>query len=164
MSTKNPSCTQATALLWSGFLLSLPYSWWVQMPAPPTSFDSVWGEDIEVWLALGGPWGDHSLIRLCILSLSKVVINTVYILTANPDMPVLKPTSDSFQQLPPMLQKLLLCTHQSIIFARKPVPPSTAATCLLTTNLHNHTVPDNSSFEKKYNPLVSRPTPTQQDS
>jgi hypothetical protein len=50
---------------------------------------------------------------------------------------------------PPTLQKLILGTHQNIIFAREPVPPGTAATQLLTTNLRNHTVPDNLSFKEK---------------
>ena len=111
--------------------------------------NSMWGEDDDAWLALGCPRGDLSLICHMILSLSKVAINAVYIWTTNPDMPVLQPSSDSFQQLPPMLQKLILCTHQNIDFMCERVPPGTAATCLLTINLCNHTVPGNSSFKEK---------------
>ncbi len=78
-----------------------------------------------------------------------MVINTVYIWTTNPDTPSLQPTSDSFKQLPPTLQKLILGTNQNIVFVCEPVPPGTAATQLLTTNLCNHTVLDNLSFEEK---------------
>jgi len=70
--------------------------------------NSVWGEDDNTRLALGGPRGDLSLIRQKNLSLSKVVINAVYIWTTNPDTPVLQPTSNSFERLPSTLQKLIL--------------------------------------------------------
>ena len=73
-----------------------------------------------------------------------------YIWTTNPDTPVLQPTSDCFlEQLLSTLQKLILGTDQNIVFAREPVPPGTAATQLLTTNLCNQTVPDNLPFEEK---------------
>jgi hypothetical protein len=111
--------------------------------------NSVWGEDNDAWLTLGGPQGDLSLIRQKKLSLLKVAINAVYIWTTNPDTPILQPTSDSFKRLPPTLQNLILGTHQHIVFAREPVPPGTAATQLLTTNLCNHTVPNNLSFKEK---------------
>ena len=55
----------------------------------------------------------------------------------------------SFKQLPSMLQKMILSTHQNIIFAHEPAPPSTTATQLLTTNLCNHTLPNNLPFEEK---------------
>ena len=67
----------------------------------------------------------------------------------NLDTPILQPTSDSFKQLPPTLQKLILGTHQNIVFMCEPVPPGTDATQPLTTNLGNHTVPDNLSFKEK---------------
>jgi hypothetical protein len=41
--------------------------------------NSLWGEDDDAWLALGGPRGDLSLIRQKKLSLLKVAINAVYI-------------------------------------------------------------------------------------
>ena len=109
----------------------------------------VWGEDNDARLALGGPRGELSLMRRKILSLSKVAINAVYIWTTNPDTPVFQPTSDSFERLSPTLQKLILGTHKNNVFAHEPVPPDTAATQLLTTNLCNHTVPDNLPFEEK---------------
>ena len=111
--------------------------------------NSVWGEDDDARFALGGPRGDLSLIRRKILSLSKVAINAVHIWTTNPDTPILEPTSDSFKRLPPTLQKLILNAHQCITFAREPVPSGTTAIQLLTTNLRNHTVPDNLPFEEK---------------
>jgi hypothetical protein len=40
---------------------------------------SVWGEDDDARLALGGPCGDLFLIRRHLLTLSKVAINTVHI-------------------------------------------------------------------------------------
>ena len=111
--------------------------------------NSVWGEDKGARFALGCPQGDLSLIRQKILSLSKVAINAVYIWTTNPDTPILQPTSDSSKRLPPMLQKLILNAHQRITFAHEPVPSGTTAIQLLTTNLRNHTVPDNLPFEEK---------------
>ncbi len=48
-----------------------------------------------------------------------------------------------------MLKKLILNTHQSITFVCEPVPPGTTAIQLLTTNLRNHTVPDNLPFKEK---------------
>jgi len=110
--------------------------------------NSLWGEDNDAWLALSAPWGDLSLIRQ-IFCLSRKWRSTQYIWTTNPDKPVLQPASDSFKLIPPMLQKIILSTHQNIIFRHEPVPTGTAATQLLTTNLRNHTVPDNLSFEEK---------------
>jgi len=111
--------------------------------------NSMWGEDNDTRLALGAPQGDLSLIHSKIPSLLKVAINAVYIWTTNPDTPVLQPTSNGIKQLPPTLQKLILRTHLNIDFAHEPVPPGTAATHLLTTNLHNHIVPNNLSLEEK---------------
>jgi hypothetical protein len=50
----------------------------------PHIFNSGWGEDNDAQLALGGPRGDLSLIRRCLLTLSKVAINTVHIWLTNP--------------------------------------------------------------------------------
>jgi hypothetical protein len=44
---------------------------------------------------------------------------------------------------------LILGTHKNIVFEREPVPPGTAATQLLITNLRNQTVPDNLPIEEK---------------
>ena len=103
----------------------------------------MWGEDDNAQFALGGPRGDLTLIRRKVLSLFKVAINAVYIWTTIPDTPVLQQTSNSFKRLPLTLHKLILVSHQNILFVCESVPTGTAATQLLTTNLHNHTVPDN---------------------
>ena len=77
----------------------------------PHIIDSVWGQDKEACLALGRPRGDLSLICPCILTLSKVAINTVHIWMSDKDAPVPVLLLDSFKRLPPMLQKLLLLAH-----------------------------------------------------
>jgi hypothetical protein len=94
--------------------------------------NSMWGEDNDARLALGSPHGDLFLICQNSLSLLKVSINAVYIWITNPDTPILQPTSDSFKQLPPMLQKLILGTHQNIM-KPKYSPPIFATTQFLTT-------------------------------
>jgi hypothetical protein len=45
----------------------------------PHIINSVWGEDDDERLVLGGPRGNLSLIRRCLLTLSKVAINTIHI-------------------------------------------------------------------------------------
>jgi hypothetical protein len=75
------------------------------------NIDSVWGEDTNARLALGGPQGDLSLVRRRLLTLSKVAINTVYIWMTNPNMPVLAPHSNGFKRLPLTVQQLLRHTH-----------------------------------------------------
>ena len=62
--------------------------------------NSVWGEDDDARLALGGPRGDLSLIRRRLLTLSKVAINTVHIWLTDPSTPILAHTSDSYDCLP----------------------------------------------------------------
>jgi hypothetical protein len=57
----------------------------------PHIINSVWGKNDDARLALGGPRGDHSLIRRRLLSLSKIAINTIYIWTTDPELPVLDP-------------------------------------------------------------------------
>jgi hypothetical protein len=74
----------------------------------PNIINSVWGENNDASLALGGPHGNLSLIRWHLLALSKIAINTIYIWTTDPDLPILAPESQSFKCLPPTLQTLLL--------------------------------------------------------
>jgi hypothetical protein len=111
--------------------------------------DSVWGEDANARLALGGPRGDHSLVRRRLLTLSKVAINTVYIWMTNPNTPVLAPHSNGVKCLPPTVQQLLRHTHEKIVFAREPVPSGTTTTDLLTDNLCSYLVPDTLPFAEK---------------
>ena len=54
----------------------------------PHIINSVWGEDDDARLALGGPRGDLSLIRCRLLTLSKVAINTVHIWLTDPSTPI----------------------------------------------------------------------------
>jgi hypothetical protein len=63
----------------------------------PHIINSLWGNDKNARLALGGPRGDLSLIRRKILTLSKVAINMVHIWMTNPSMNFLAPNSTSFQ-------------------------------------------------------------------
>jgi hypothetical protein len=115
----------------------------------PHIINSVWGKNDNVCLALGRPRGDLSLIHRCLLSLSKIAINTIYIWTTDPELPVLDPKSRSFKYLPPTLQTILLHSCKKLTYACKPVPSGAASTKLLTDNLQAHTVPDNSTFEDK---------------
>ena len=102
----------------------------------PHIINSVWGEDDDAQLALGGPRDDLSLIRCWLLTLSKVDINTVHIWLTNPGTPVLVPSSNSFKRLPPTLQQLLLQLSDKLVCARKPVPWGTESVNLLMQNLH----------------------------
>jgi hypothetical protein len=79
---------------------------------PPHIINSVWGDDKNACLALGGPRGDLSLICRKILTHSKVAINMVHIWMTNPSMNFLAPNYASFQQLPPTVQWLLLQTSK----------------------------------------------------
>jgi hypothetical protein len=115
----------------------------------PHIIDSVWGEDANPRLALGGPRGDLSLVHRRLLTLSKVAINMVYIWMMNPNMPVLAPHSNGFKRLPLAVQQLLRNTHGKIVFAHEPVPSGTATTHLLTNNLCSYLVPDTLPFAKK---------------
>ena len=115
----------------------------------PHIINSMWRDDKNARLALGGPQGDLSLIHRKILTLSKVAINLVHIWMTNPSMNFLAPNSTSFQQLPPTIQLLLLQTSETIVYAREPVPPRTLATRLLTNNLCQYLVPDTLLFEEK---------------
>jgi hypothetical protein len=115
----------------------------------PHIINSVWGDNKNACLALGGPQGDLSLIRRKILTLSKVAINMVHIWMTNPSMNSLAPNSASFQQLPPTVQRLLLQTSKKIVYAREPVLPGTPATQLLTNNLCQYLVPDTLLFKEK---------------
>ena len=94
----------------------------------PHIINSVWGDDKNARLALGGPQGDLSLICRKIITLSKVAINMVHIWMTNPSMNFLAPNSANFQQLPPTVQRLLLQTSKKIVYAHEPVPPGTPAT------------------------------------
>ena len=87
--------------------------------------------------------------RRCLLSLSKIAINTIYIWTIVPKLPVLKPNSWSFQYLPPTLQTILLHTREKLSYNRDPVSSGTASAKLLTDNLRAHICPDTSTFEDK---------------
>ena len=55
----------------------------------PHIIKSVWGSNDEARMALGGPRGDLTLIRYCVLTLSKIAINTIYIWMTDPDTPIL---------------------------------------------------------------------------
>ena len=83
----------------------------------PHIINSVWGENDDVRLALGGPREDLSLIQRCLLILSKVAINTVRIWFTDPDTPILATTSDSFDRLPSTLRQLLLQSSDKLVFA-----------------------------------------------
>ncbi len=115
----------------------------------PHIINSVWGDNENTCLALGGPQGDLSLIRRKILTLSKVAINMVHIWMTDPSMNFLAPNSASFQQLPPTVQQLLLQMSKKNVYAHEPVLPVTPATQLLTNNLRQYLVPDTLSFEEK---------------
>ena len=91
----------------------------------PHIINSVWGEDDDARLALGGPRGDLSLIRRRLLTLSKVAINTVHIWLTDPSTPILAHTSDSYDRLPSTLRQLLLHSSDKLVFAREPVPRRT---------------------------------------
>jgi hypothetical protein len=82
-------------------------------------------------------------------SLSKIAINTIYIWTTDPELPVLDSKLQSFKYLPPTLQTILLHSCKKHTYARKPVLSGAASTKLLTNNLQAHIVPDNSTFEDK---------------
>jgi len=114
----------------------------------PHIINSVWGENDDVRLALGGPREDLSLIRRCLLTLSKVAINTVHIWLTDPDTPILATTSDSFVRLPSTLRRLLLQSSDKLVFAREPVPWGIESVNLLMQNLQNHTVPNTITFEE----------------
>jgi hypothetical protein len=111
----------------------------------PYIINSVWGEDDDARLALGGPHGDLSLIQRHLLTLYKVAINTVHIWLTNPGTPILAPTSDSFNRLPSTLRRLSLHSSDKLVFARKPVPRGTEFINLLMQNLQNHRVPNTPS-------------------
>ena len=115
----------------------------------PHIINSVWGKNDDARLALGRPRGDLSLICRRLLSLSKIAINTIYIWTTDPELPVLDPKSRSFKYLPPTLRTILLHSCEKLTYAREPVPSGAALTKLLTNNLQAHIVPDNSTFEDK---------------
>jgi hypothetical protein len=101
----------------------------------PCIIELVWGKNEEARHAVGGPRGDLSLIRRRILALSKIAINTVFIWTTDPELPILATYSNSFKHLPPTLQNLLLHTCDKCVYAREPVPAGTASAKLLTDNL-----------------------------
>jgi hypothetical protein len=115
----------------------------------PNIINSVWGEDANARLVLGGPRGDLSLIQRKILSLSKVAIKMVHIWMTDPSMPVLQANLDFFKRLPPTVQQLLHQRCNKIVFAQEPVPPGTAATQLPMNNLRNYLVPDTLPFKEK---------------
>ena len=114
----------------------------------PHIINSVWWEDNDARLALGGPRGDLSLIRHCLLTLAKVAINTVHIWLTNPDTPILAHTSDSLDCLPSTLRQLLLHSSDKLVFAREPVPRGTESVNLLMQNLLNHRVPNTLTFKE----------------
>ena len=114
----------------------------------PHIINSVWGEDDNARLALGGPRGDLSLIRRHLLTLSKVSINTVHIWLTDPFTPILAHTTDSYDRLPSTLRQLLLHSSGKLIFAREPVPRCTESINLLIKNLQNHRVPNTLTFEE----------------
>ena len=115
----------------------------------PHIINSVWGENEDAQLALDEPHGDLSLIRRRLLSLSKIAINTIYIWTTDHELPVLKPSSWSFQYLPPTLQTILLHSCEKLSYDCNPVPSGAAWVKLLTDNLLAHIFPDTSTFEDK---------------
>jgi hypothetical protein len=106
----------------------------------PCIISSVWGECDDACLALGGPHGDLSLIRWQLLALSKIAINTIYIWTTEPNLPilVLAPELQSFKCLPPTLQTLLLHFCEKITHVCKSVPLGATLSKLLTDNLRPH--------------------------
>jgi len=114
----------------------------------PHIINSVWGEDDDALLVLGGPRGDLSLIRRLLLTLSKVAINTVHIWLTDPDTPILATTSDSFDRLPSTLRQLLLQSSDKLVFAPEPVPWGIESVNLLMQNLQNHMVPNTITFEE----------------
>ncbi len=117
----------------------------------PYIINSVWEENNDAHLALSRPHGDLSLIRWCLLALSKIVINTIYILRTNPDLPILVPKLRSFTHLPPTLQTLLQHSGNKITYACEPVLSGTAWAKLLTDNLGTHISPNSLMFKNKAN-------------
>jgi hypothetical protein len=115
----------------------------------PYIISSVWSENEDVHLALGGPCGDLSLIHWRLPALSKIAINTIYIWTTDPDLPILAPDSQNFKCLSPTFQTLLLHSCEKITYACKPVPSGAASAKLLTDNLQARTSPDKSPFKTK---------------
>ena len=111
--------------------------------------NSVWGKDEAACLALCSPRGNLSLICWEILTLSKVAMNMVHIWMTDPAMNFLALTSPSFQRLPPTVQQLLLQASNNRVYARKPVPPGTSVTQLLTNNLCKYIIPDTLPFTEK---------------
>jgi hypothetical protein len=93
--------------------------------------NSVWGEDGDARLALGGPRGNLSLIRRCLLTLSKVAINTVHIWLTDPSTPILAHTTDSYDRLLSTLRQLLLHSSDKLVFAREPALQGTESINLL---------------------------------
>ena len=88
----------------------------------PHIINLVWGENEDARLALGGPRGDLSLIRRRLLSLSKIAINTIYIWTTDPQLPVLRPNSQSFQYLPPDPSNHTPTLPQEALLRLRPCP------------------------------------------
>ena len=114
----------------------------------PHIIKSVWGEDDDARLTLGGPRSDLSLIRRRLLTLSKVAINTVHIWLTDSTTPILAPTSDSYDRLPSTLRQLLLHSSDKLVFAREPVPRGTESVELLMKNLQKHRVPNTLTLEE----------------
>ena len=114
----------------------------------PHIINSVWGDDDNARLALGGPRGDMSLIRRHLLTLSKVAINTVHIWLTDPFTPILAHTTDSYDRLLSTLRQLLLHSSDKLVFAREPALRGTESINLLMKNLQNHRVPNTLTFEE----------------
>jgi hypothetical protein len=115
----------------------------------PCIISSVWGECNDACLALGGQHGDLSLIPWQLLALSKIAINTIYIWTTEPDLPILAPELQSFKCLPPTLQTLLLHFRKKITYVCESVPSGAASSKLLTDNLQAHISKNKLTFETK---------------
>ena len=115
----------------------------------PHIIQSVWGSDDETQMALGGTRGNLSLIRRCLLTLSKFGINKIYIWMTDPNTPILAKDSTTCYLLPPTFKQLLRQMHKKIVYARRPISSRGDSTVMLTKNLCAHIHPDNSPFEEK---------------
>jgi hypothetical protein len=68
----------------------------------PGIISSMWGENKDACLALGGPRRDLSFIHWRLLALSKIVINSIYIWTKTLTYPSWPPNHKASNVFPPL--------------------------------------------------------------
>jgi hypothetical protein len=119
-------------------------------------YDVLWGTNDTVRKNLGGPRGDLTMIRCCLLSLSAVAMNTIHLWTTveyesnAPYSDARIINNDALRYNPPGLHAIieLLKKPNTATYVRKPLAPGTERINILLTNLRN-TVhdPSSTSFE-----------------